>query len=298
MREIRQKAYELIGQVKAEKADVAVYDPMCTWGKEIIQTLRLPSATFYSSFPFKKESSSFKRFVSYQGMNEAEELLELFTVTEELNIVSIPKEFQFEGELFDDRYAFVGPLISDRKVNLNLPLKQLESQSILYISLGSILSNINFYKTCFEAFSNTSWQVVLNIGPRTNQAELGPIPNNFLIRSFVPQLEVLKHTDVFITHGGMNSVMEALWYGVPTIAIPQSSDQPLVAERLKELGLGKALHSDQITADILREVVETMKHDAKIQKRLNEMSQSMKGLDAIHQTANLLQSFTNERKFL
>ena len=64
------------------------------------------------------------------------------------------------------------------------------------------------------------------------------IPDNILMFHFVPQLETLQHTDVFITHGGMNSVNESLFYGVPMIVVPQALDQSLVAKRVCELGVG------------------------------------------------------------
>ena len=50
------------------------------------------------------------------------------------------------------------------------------------------------------------------------------------------QLEVLQHADVFVTHGGMNSSSEALYYGVPLVVIPVTGDQPFVAKRLTEVG--------------------------------------------------------------
>ncbi|WP_072330517.1 nucleotide disphospho-sugar-binding domain-containing protein [Thermoactinomyces sp. DSM 45891] len=294
MNEARLKAHELIDQVKAEKADVAVYDPMCVWGKEIIYTLDLPAATFYSSFAFHKEATTLQKWVDQYFLPEEKQILHLFTVAEKLNIVSTPKQFQYDAELFDHRYAFVGPLISNRHVPSDIPLESLSSRPILYISLGTILSNVDFYQNCFEAFGDTHWQVILNVGPRTSIEELGSTPQNFMIRPFVPQLEVLKHADVFISHGGMNSIMEALWFGVPTVAIPQSSDQPLVAERLTQLGLGESIQPDQVTPEQLRESVDRVSQSETVRVNLLAMSQSMQEANPVQQTADLLQSLAQQ----
>ena len=56
-----------------------------------------------------------------------------------------------------------------------------------------------------------------------------------------PQLDVLAHADVFITHAGMGGAAEALWNGVPTVAVPQAVDQFLNAETLERIGAGVRL---------------------------------------------------------
>jgi UDP:flavonoid glycosyltransferase YjiC (YdhE family) len=58
---------------------------------------------------------------------------------------------------------------------------------------------------------------------------------------------------VFLTHAGMNSVMESLYHGVPLVAVPQIPEQRAVAARAAELGLGVML--DAPTPDDLRAAV-------------------------------------------
>ena len=69
----------------------------------------------------------------------------------------------------------------------------------------------------------------MSIGSKIDPASLGVIPNNFIVRPHVPQLEVLRRADLFITHGGMNSVSEGCWYGVQMIVLPQVGDQVVIA---------------------------------------------------------------------
>ena len=70
---------------------------------------------------------------------------------------------------------------------------------------------------------------------------LGEVPPNIRAYSFVPQLEVLQHADLFITHAGMNSVNEAMYHGVPMLVMPIMNDQPINAEQVVRLKLGKKL---------------------------------------------------------
>ncbi|MFD0473253.1 nucleotide disphospho-sugar-binding domain-containing protein [Nonomuraea thailandensis] len=82
--------------------------------------------------------------------------------------------------------------------------------------------------------------VVLATGG-TDPAALDPLPDNVIARRFVPQTEVLERAALFVTHGGMNSVNEAMYAGVPMLVIPQGADQPLVARRVVQLGAGLAI---------------------------------------------------------
>jgi UDP:flavonoid glycosyltransferase YjiC (YdhE family) len=66
---------------------------------------------------------------------------------------------------------------------------------------------------------------------------------------------VLAHADVFVTHAGMGSAGESLWFGVPTVAIPQAVDQFTNAERLQAAGAGVHLPAEQVSAGSLRAAV-------------------------------------------
>jgi len=67
----------------------------------------------------------------------------------------------------------------------------------------------------------------VSLGRQANVEALGPIPNNFLLQPTVPQLELLPKVDLFVTHGGMNSINEALYFGVPLVVVPQQLEQAL-----------------------------------------------------------------------
>lgn len=115
----------------------------------------------------------------------------------------------------------------------------------------------------------------MSIGNSVSKDRLGKIPDNFSIYSFVPQLEVLENTDIFITHGGMNSITESLYYGVPMIVIPFMTDQPLNAKRIEELHLGKKLEYKNITSEIIRTTTLSVMENSSIHKQTLEMKKEM-----------------------
>jgi UDP:flavonoid glycosyltransferase YjiC (YdhE family) len=74
--------------------------------------------------------------------------------------------------------------------------------------------------------------------------------------------------DVFITHGGMNSISEALVYEVPMIVIPFMSDQPVNARQVETLGLGKRMDYQTLNSQSLKETVLSVLSDGEIKANL------------------------------
>ncbi len=95
----------------------------------------------------------------------------------------------------------------------------------------------------------------MSIGRRLDPSALGDLPGRFLVRGHVPQIEVLKHASVFVSHAGMNSVNEALWFGVPLVLVPQTNEQDIVARRVEEIGAGVRLGGLDAGPDGIRDAV-------------------------------------------
>jgi MGT family glycosyltransferase len=170
-------------------------------------------------------------------------LLSAGMCTGTLNVVFTSRALQPGGSRIGDDYVFVGPTAENRRDPMELPPQDLEHSPLVYISLGTLARNPAFFLTCFDAFSREPGRFVLSIGKQTDISGLGDIPDNFLVRRSVPQLQILKHADAFITHGGLNSVQESLIQGVPMIAIPQQLEQAAVALQMARHGAGIALRT-------------------------------------------------------
>ncbi|GAA3867800.1 glycosyltransferase [Saccharothrix violaceirubra] len=131
---------------------------------------------------------------------------------EAVNLVLVPREFQPAGETFDDTFHFVGPLLGDRVDEPWTPRHP--DLPLLYVSLGSMMTDAALYRACVTDFADGAWQVALHA--RTTD----PVPSTVDVRDWFPQPAVLRHARAFVTHGGMNSTMEALYHGVPLIVHP------------------------------------------------------------------------------
>jgi MGT family glycosyltransferase len=319
-----QESAKVVEQVRSEQADCLVYDPMAFWGWAAASKLRVPAAVFQTSFAMShsptlnreareiiKGAPSLGLVVSMIKMLWTAEVLRwrhgfprltlqaAFAAVEDLNLVPVSRTYQPDAELFDERFLFVGPSVVQRNDRGDFPLEQLDGKPVLYVSLGTTPMNQRpgFYRACFEAFRDSRWQVVIACGEGVEPATLGPVPPNILVRQRVPQLEVLERARAFITHGGMNSTMEALWHGVPMAVYPQLGDQLLNAWRVRELGLGVSL-SEQEAMDpkALRETIERLDADPGYRARVAALQREIRESPGNRRAADVLQQYAAARR--
>lgn len=195
-----------------------------------------------------------------------------------LNLVYTLREYQPYAEDFpEEQFKFLGASVYDRKEQkidfkkTNLP--------VIYISLGTVVKGaVSFFDNCIEAFRNEQVEVIISAGRDFPIHKLKEIPENIKIYDIVPQLSVLKQADIFVTHGGMNSVSEAFVHGVPMVVIPFMADQPTNARRIEELGLGRKLDYRLINSELLRNTVLSVMKDDNISDNVSRMQRKM--LDA------------------
>lgn len=174
----------------------------------------------------------------------------------ELNMVYTSEYFQPSVDALNDSFVFIGPSFPKRADQHDFPLEVLEHERVVFISMGTVLGDTEaFFNMCIDAFADFDGKVVIATGEKIDMSLMKEAPSHFLIKPYVPQLEVLEHTAVFVTHGGMNSVNEAIHYHVPMVVIPFDKDQPMVAKRLTELSAACALEQEHLTANQLRDTV-------------------------------------------
>lgn len=270
--------------VREREPDFIMYDGLCHWAKQTgdLLALRCVVTSPLLALNFKVAGYTVPQIVQallyvrrvMPLVNQVSQRVQkagivapatfnsLFTNTGDLNLFFTSREFQPLPDLFPDTYRYVGPVIEPRPPVPDFPLAQVTDtdRPIVYISLGTLNNwNTDFYRSCFTAFAEYPALFVLSIGEHTDPRTLGVIPANFIVRGFVPQLEVLQRTEVFITHGGMNSVHEGLYYGVPLIIAPQQTEQSIVAKRARQLGTAVMLNNkpgSHVSAEQLRAALE------------------------------------------
>ena len=102
------------------------------------------------------------------------------------------------------------------------------------------------------------------------------IPQNFIVKNYVPQSEILKYTTVAVTNAGVNSMSDFIYNNIPFVAIPIGADQPYQAARLSELGAAISLDKDNLTPEILRDAVEEVQTDPSYLENIKKIGDSFR----------------------
>lgn len=311
----------VIDLIDREQPDYLIYDSLCGWGLMASRKFpHLPSVATFSTFVVDIKSPpplgirdiiktagqllgeiggywQTRRRIQQQFGISSVGLMEAVSSQAQMNLVYTSRQFQPGGNSYGDSYKFVGPCIAERHDSLDFPQDFLDNKPLIYISLGTVNNaNLDFFKNCVQAFKDFPAYFVMSIGKQQRLESIGEIPNNFLIRNFVPQLEVLKHTDVFVTHGGLNSVHEGLLENVPLIVIPQQVEQGIIGRQVVKFGAGKSLPRS-FTIQQLRETVQdVLKNHASYRQEASRLGHSLSHAGGAKQAVDEILRFVNYKK--
>ena len=156
--------------------------------------------------------------------------------------------------------------------------------------MGTINQNRAFYRNCIDVLKDTDWQVIISMGSNTDTFD--DLPSNIQVYDFVDQMAVLSIADGFITHCGMNSVSEALYYEVPLVLFPQTSEQEAVAGRTEELGAGTRLRS--IEGKDIKVALETILYEPSYRESAKRISESFRSSGGIREAVEFLEQLAGK----
>ncbi|MGA5291312.1 macrolide family glycosyltransferase [Streptomyces pseudogriseolus] len=213
------------------------------------------------------------------------------------NLVFLPRAFQIEGDTFDDRFAFVGPTFSEPPADSVRWTPPGDGRRVALVSLGTEAGDrAGFFRQCAQAFDPAGWHVVMTLGRDSDPAHLGPLPEHVEAHSWLPHPQVLPHADVFVCHAGMGSLMEALHYGTPVVALPRAHELALSAQQLERCGVGRALPRTGLTAPALAAAVAGLLADPRTPAALARMRQAVRTAGGAVRAADLLETWAAGRQ--
>jgi MGT family glycosyltransferase len=166
---------------------------------------------------------------------------------------------------FPGHFALVGPAMLERPGDFGWELLRPGRRTVL-MTVGTLAGGLaaSFYQRAAAAFAP--------LGATTQAIAVGPAgllpdpPDNVLVVPSVPMLALLPRVDAVISHGGMNTVGEALAHGVPLVLAPIRHDQPVVAAQVARAGAGLRVPFSRVSPGSLRQALATILDDPSYQR--------------------------------
>jgi MGT family glycosyltransferase len=303
----------LLPVLQKEKPDLIVHDSFAVWGKMLSQLLGIPAVSVFTTmalnfpiafshpaigFPmigqlFSNGKNTMRTYLRYKKLASSYDLptdsfSQFIFSKERLNIVLTSSFFHPLTQTLGNNFEFVGPLLPTETGEL---YKEFDPQKkLVYLSMGTMFNkNLALFHQFVNAFSGTDYQVLVSLGGGLDS--IGDVPKNVIVKKFVPQLRVLQHTDVFISHGGMNSVSESLSAGVPLLLLPQMFEQQVNASRVAALGAGIYYKKKKITKDDLLRSVEALLHEKKYKDNALKIKATFQEAGGVKRAADLIEMY-------
>ena len=287
------------------KPDIIVSDSVAFWGKLVAMKHGLPYVSSTTTFAFNRYSAQYmkhgvwetvKMLFTMPRINKqiarlrekgypVKGFLEIVQNDNETNtIVYTSKYFQPCSETFSDRYHFIGPSIRP----VTQPFTKTAEKTV-YVSMGTVNQNREFYRSCIHVLGQTDWQVIISMG--TNPDHFEDLPANVQVYESVDQMAVLSIADAFITHCGMNSASEGLYFEVPLVLFPQTPEQGAVAKRTEELGAGVRLKS--ISEEDILSAIKRVLEDPSYKAAAVRISESFRSCGGFAEARAFLEGLVN-----
>ncbi|MBQ2284872.1 MAG: glucosyltransferase [Clostridia bacterium] len=291
------------------KPDCIVADSMALWGKAVALKLNIPFICSTTTFAFNQHSAKIMKQSTWDLIKmlfsipktqkqvkrlkdkgyPVKNILDIIGSDDNTHtIVYTSPEFQPYSETFSDKYEFVGP-----SVHCTTDEIEKTKDKLIYISMGTVNNDLMpFYRECICTFKDTDYQVIMSVGNLVSVEEFKELPENISVFQYVDQIAVLKKADVFVSHAGMNSVNESLYFEVPIVTLPQTAEQTGVANRVIELGAG--IKPDKTDGISILNTVNKILNDATYKKNASKIAESFKKASGVKGATDKILSIFNK----
>jgi UDP:flavonoid glycosyltransferase YjiC (YdhE family) len=141
------------------------------------------------------------------------------------------------------------------------------TEGVVVVSTGTTITvPEEDLKKTYQALSKLPFKVLWK------EKKINGLPDklapNVRIESWIPQNDILAHpntrgiyinivvtTLVFLTHCGMNGMMESCYQGVPMVGLPRMADQFDNCQKVYSSGLGLVVDRDNFTPELLKHYI-------------------------------------------
>jgi UDP:flavonoid glycosyltransferase YjiC (YdhE family) len=160
----------------------------------------------------------------------------------------------------------------------------------LFVTMGTIANRAEILRAVLQSL-HSDYNLVVSVGPNVDPGSMGIHPPSTVVHRWVSQSDVLRICDAVICHGGLNTVVSALAQGLPLVLIPLLSDQPRIARRCSQLGVGRTLDWVTLQPRTVQEAVASVMSEPSYKRQATRLGSQVRALpsieSAIHEVVGL-----------
>ena len=133
-------------------------------------------------------------------------------------------------------------------------------------------------------------------GGRLDEAGRSGLPGAPRVEAFVPQRAVLRTVGAVVTHGGLNTVLDALAAGVPMVVVPLAFEQGAIAARVARSGAGIVIPRRRLTPETLAEALTALLERPSYRERAAALRDEIAAAGGVSRAADLVERATRLRR--
>lgn len=306
---------------KMEQPDLIIYDSAALWGRYISKYFGIKSIASCTPYTYPEQYAlsdlnRFSRMIFQDDLTVPQVKRLIYVLNHQLNhsfsksspcslfepldpkadfkLIYTVKEFQAGYEYLDeDTTYFCGVMQEENNQLVDFSDLLNKNKPNIYIAFGSIYNNPDVFRQLYESCKCLNYNFILNIGKTISIDLFSDFPENWKIVQNLNQFELLKNIDVFISHGGVNSVREAMHCGVPIIVLPTEGDTLCTAEDIKSSDLGVIIDIHDI--NLIGTAIEKVLGDTQIKENCMLLSEKMKNSYGLNGVADIIEKIIRSK---
>ncbi|XP_072024405.1 UDP-glucuronosyltransferase 2C1-like isoform X3 [Amphiura filiformis] len=193
----------------------------------------------------------------------------------ELHLVNTHFVLDFARPLMPNVIAVGGLTTKQSKPLENEWIDFLESageDGVVLFSMGSYATGID--EDVAGLFAGAFAQLPQKVIWKLNGKPSATLTPNVKVVDWIPQNDLLGHPQIkaFVYHCGVNGVWEAVYHGVPMVAVPLFGDQYDNAQRLVSRGMAVKVDISTLTSDELAQAIRTVIKDPSYKNNATRIS--------------------------
>jgi UDP:flavonoid glycosyltransferase YjiC (YdhE family) len=287
----RERASAIFELARSWKPDLLVCDEMDFGCPVAAERLSLPHATVLviaSGMLARRDLIAFP-LNRLRAEHELSPDPELAMLSRHLVLSPFPPSLRYPSSPVPDTTHAFRPTSPEPNLEPNwLPASP--GKPLVYVTLGTVFNTEagGLFARLVAGVRDLPVEVIATVGPQQDPAELGPQPGNVRVERFIDQWSVLPRCSLVVSHAGSGTVYGALAHGLPMLLLPMGADQPLNAQRCKELGAAVVLDPLDATAMTIREAAALLLSENRYRNAARKIAAEISALPGQHHALGLL----------